>query len=239
MGLARCDIHENDQDLYARFMGGLNCDIQDILDYKEWTRFSQLYHLALKAEREVQGCQHSFKGNSSKPFSPRSTSEKEKTSTLVPQVPEVSKPVLQAPPTKKTSPLSPSSSGSANIICHRYKGMGHVMRDCPSMHAYIATGDGGYKSASNVEDEYRVAANLYAEEKAAGENGETIDSNTMTSHLRSILVQRALSAQPVPSNNAIICSVSSSWSATVLYLLLLMAGVATIWSVQIRSRCLA
>ena len=132
MGLARCDIHENDQDLYARFMGGLNCDIQDILDYKEWTRFSQLYHLALKAEREVQGHQHSFKGNSSKPFSPRSTSEKEKTSTLVPQVPEVSKPILQAPPTKKTSPLSTSSSGSANIICHRFKGMGHVMRDCPS-----------------------------------------------------------------------------------------------------------
>ena len=64
-------------------------------------------------------------------FPPRSTSEKEKTSTLVPQVPEVSKPVLQAPPTKKTSPLSPSS-GSANIICHRFKGMGHVMRDCPS-----------------------------------------------------------------------------------------------------------
>ena len=67
VGLARCDIHENDQDLYARFMGGLNCDIQDILDYKEWTRFSQLYHLALKAERKVQGHQHSFKGNSSKP----------------------------------------------------------------------------------------------------------------------------------------------------------------------------
>ena len=77
--------------------------------------------------------------------------------------------------------------------------MGHVMRDCPSMHAYIATGDGGYESASNVEDEYRVAANLYAEENAAGENGETIDSNTMTSHLRSILVLLALSAQLVPS----------------------------------------
>ena len=41
--------------------------------------------------------------------------------------------------------------------------MGHVMRDCPSMHAYIATGDGGYESAKDVEDEYRVAAaNLYA-----------------------------------------------------------------------------
>ena len=39
------------------FFGSLQRDIQDILDYKEWTRFSQLYHLALKAEREVQGHQ--------------------------------------------------------------------------------------------------------------------------------------------------------------------------------------
>jgi len=53
MGLARCDIHEDDQDLSARFMGGLNHDNQDILYYIEWTRFSQLYHLALKAERKV------------------------------------------------------------------------------------------------------------------------------------------------------------------------------------------
>jgi hypothetical protein len=55
IGLARCNIHEDDQDTCARFFGGLHHDIQDILDYKEWTRFNQLYHLALKAEREVQG----------------------------------------------------------------------------------------------------------------------------------------------------------------------------------------
>ena len=79
------------------------------------------------------------------------------------------------------------------------QGHGACDAGLPSRHAYIATGDDGYESASDVEDEYRVAANLYAEENAAGENGETIDSNTMTSHLRSILVQRVLSAQPVPS----------------------------------------
>jgi hypothetical protein len=54
ISLARCNIHEDDQDTCARFFGGLQGDIHDILDYKEWTRFSQLYHLALKAEREVQ-----------------------------------------------------------------------------------------------------------------------------------------------------------------------------------------
>lgn len=55
IGLARCDIHEDDVETSARFFGGLNRDIQNIVDYKEWNRFSQLYHIALKAEREVQG----------------------------------------------------------------------------------------------------------------------------------------------------------------------------------------
>ena len=42
-------------DKCSRFFGGLGREIQDVLDYKEWTRFSQLYHYAIKAEREVQG----------------------------------------------------------------------------------------------------------------------------------------------------------------------------------------
>ena len=53
IGLARCGIREDDEETSARFFGGLNCAIQNILDYKEWTRFSQLYHLALKSEWEV------------------------------------------------------------------------------------------------------------------------------------------------------------------------------------------
>ena len=35
IGLARCGIQENDDDCSARFFGGLNRDIQDILDYKD------------------------------------------------------------------------------------------------------------------------------------------------------------------------------------------------------------
>ena len=50
IGLAHCGIREDDDETSARFFGGLNRDIQNILNYKEWTHFSQLYHLALKAE---------------------------------------------------------------------------------------------------------------------------------------------------------------------------------------------
>ena len=81
IGLAHCGIREDDDEISARFFGGLNRDIQIILDYKEWTRFSQLYHLALKAEREVQGHrqdQLSFRFNTGRSFQQRSDVEKPK-----------------------------------------------------------------------------------------------------------------------------------------------------------------
>jgi hypothetical protein len=39
IGLARCDINEDNNDASARFFGGLNHDIQNIRDYKEWRNF--------------------------------------------------------------------------------------------------------------------------------------------------------------------------------------------------------
>jgi len=35
IGLARCGVNEDDADASARFFGGLNHDIQNILDYQE------------------------------------------------------------------------------------------------------------------------------------------------------------------------------------------------------------
>ena len=55
MGMLRCNLDEDEEPAMARFLGGLNREIQDILAYKEYTNVTRLFHLACKAEREVQG----------------------------------------------------------------------------------------------------------------------------------------------------------------------------------------
>ena len=55
IGMLRCGLVENDDAVMARFLGGLNQEIQDVLDYKEYNNITHLFHLACKAEREVQG----------------------------------------------------------------------------------------------------------------------------------------------------------------------------------------
>jgi hypothetical protein len=44
-------------------VAGLNCEIQNILEYKDYTNITCLFHFACKAEREVQGRNTSAKTN--------------------------------------------------------------------------------------------------------------------------------------------------------------------------------
>ena len=55
MGMLRCGLEENEVGAIARFFGGLNLEIQDILAYKKYNFVNRLFLLAYKAEREVQG----------------------------------------------------------------------------------------------------------------------------------------------------------------------------------------
>jgi hypothetical protein len=55
IGMLRCGLVENNDTAMAHFLEGLNREIQDVLDYKEYNNITRLFHLACKAGREVQG----------------------------------------------------------------------------------------------------------------------------------------------------------------------------------------
>ena len=63
MGMLRCNIEKDEEPAMARFMGGLNHEIQDILAYKEYNNITHLFHPTCKAKREVQGRRASAKNN--------------------------------------------------------------------------------------------------------------------------------------------------------------------------------
>jgi len=61
--MLRCGLVETEDATMARFVGGLNREIQDILAYKEYNSIDRLFLLAYKAEREVQGRRASMRTN--------------------------------------------------------------------------------------------------------------------------------------------------------------------------------
>jgi hypothetical protein len=55
IGMLRCNLEEREDAAMARFVAGLDHEILDILEYKDYTNITCLFHFACKAEREVQG----------------------------------------------------------------------------------------------------------------------------------------------------------------------------------------
>jgi hypothetical protein len=63
IGMLRCNLEDREDAAIARFVAGLNCEIQDILEYKDYINITRLFHFACNVEREVQGCHASAKTN--------------------------------------------------------------------------------------------------------------------------------------------------------------------------------
>jgi hypothetical protein len=93
------------------------------------------------------------------------------------------------------SSLSTTSTGrTSDIKCHRCHGVGHFQRDCPSKKYYIAIDDGGYVSASDVEDDFALQTNNVGD--LDDDDAEVFGSeHTEEYNTKTYVVQRVLSAQ--------------------------------------------
>jgi hypothetical protein len=115
-----------------------------------------------------------------------STSRAPSTSTTPPPSPHAA--------TKPSSSSTTPTSCTSDIKCHRCHGVGHFQCDCPSKKSYIATDNGGYVSASNVEDDFALQTNnvgdLDDDDVEVFGSEHTVEYNT-----KIYVVQQILSAQ--------------------------------------------
>ena len=143
-GLIRCGIVEENEAMLAR-----------------------LFHLACKAEREVQDRQAlartNFSAGRPSSWTPRAsstctaptppsgaTSSRDTRKQAQPPLSAKSTPVRAA---QSSSSSMASTRHTSDIICRRCKGRGHYVRECKSQRVMIATEDGGYESASDYDEE--------------------------------------------------------------------------------------
>jgi hypothetical protein len=172
IGMLRCNLEERQDAAMARFFAGLNHEIQDILDYKDYTNITCLFHFACKAEREVQGHHASAKtifsagrtnlwqhnnGRTTPPSpSPSRVAPSTSNNSSKPRVAATNSATRTPSATKSTPPPDESAASSSrvrDIQCHRCKGFGHVMCDCSSKRVLVVRDDGEYSSTSDFNED--------------------------------------------------------------------------------------
>jgi hypothetical protein len=188
-------LFEQDVAAMARFHGGRNREIQDILDYKEYVDVTTLFEYACKAEREVQGHRSRTYTNS---FAGRSP-----TSSSAPALPVLS--TTSTTPRERTAKhAAPPATGAVtstghtrDIQCHRCKGFGHVIRGCPNKRTLLIRDNGEYSSASDSEETQHA---MLATDHADNEEVHVAPGNA--DRYESLVAQRVLSTQVAqPENN--------------------------------------
>ena len=207
-GLIRCGLVEENEAMFARFLGGLNKPIQTILEYKEYNSITRLFHLACKAEREVQDREPR----------PRTNFSAGRTSSWAPRQPDTAsrsaapssanKPTMPpsrtpAPPPSSTSTAPARSSASSmgstgrtrDIQCRKCWGYGHIERECKTQRVMIVREDGEYDSASDYDEE--TLALISAQQGDDGHSDDDIDymAAEAADTYKSLVAQRALSVQ--------------------------------------------
>ncbi|WVZ63799.1 hypothetical protein U9M48_013404 [Paspalum notatum var. saurae] len=122
-----------------------------------------------------------------------------------------SAPALPAPSTTSTTPRDrtakptaspapgavPPTGRTRDIRCHRCKGFGHMIRDCPNKRTLLIRDNGEYSSASDSEElEHVLLATDHAARAAVHVNPDDAD------RYESLVVQRVLSTQvALPEKN--------------------------------------
>ncbi|KAK1665725.1 hypothetical protein QYE76_053884 [Lolium multiflorum] len=200
---------EDNEAMLARFFGGLNKEIQHILDYKEYNTITRLFHLACKAEREVQDRQPPWRkanvsaGRTSS-WTPRQSAPPSRGAASAPSTSKYTAPASRAPPAATPPPSAgpPRSSSSMastgktrDIQCRKCLGFGHIERECRTKRVMLVREDGEYDSASDFDED--TLALIAARDGANSDSEremEVMEADTADQY-RSLVAQRVLSVQ--------------------------------------------
>ena len=167
-----------------------------MLDYKEYNNITHLFHLACKAEREVQGRHtrthaNSFVGRTTSFHSaPKPVAVSPQAAPSPPSGTPSDKAAAKIPAPHQATKGASSSRRTKDIQCHRCKGFGHVIRDCPNKRTLIIRDNGEYSSSSDSEE--TIYAMLATD--VAGTEEEHVAA-TDADKYESLVVQRVLSTQ--------------------------------------------
>ncbi|XP_027362462.1 uncharacterized protein LOC113870064 [Abrus precatorius] len=137
----KCDIHEKEEQTIARFLGGLNPEISQLVQLQRYWTLDDVVKLAIRVEKQLPKRSIFQPSSSQSSFTPRKAQ---------PSQPAALNKTLSNP-VKDTSPKQPTQSKPSK--CFKCQGYGHIASDCPNRRV-VTIIEGEAYEASKEESEF-------------------------------------------------------------------------------------
>ncbi|XP_033139178.1 uncharacterized protein LOC103841606 [Brassica rapa] len=169
--MIKADVDEPKDATMARFLSGLNRDIQDRMELQEYGSVEQMLHKAILIEKQVKRKSFSKPAITSKPaYSPRpafapkpSYQDKGKSSSTTHNA------FKTDVPARDDKGKAVDTSGRArDIRCFKCQGLGHFAKNCPNQRVMILTENGEVESEDEQENKEDLRPIFDEEDKSFG-----------------------------------------------------------------------
>jgi len=157
--MIQANLEEDSEVTMARFLGGLNTDIRDIVELQEFVEIDDLIHKATQVEEQLKR-----KGATRRSFGSSSSGWKDKAKRegygAQPYSAKGSGSAAKGVKdtkegdSKVSKGKEPITKRTRDVTCFKCQGKGHYAYECPTRRTVIIKDDGGYTSESDAPDEF-------------------------------------------------------------------------------------
>ncbi|XP_017984225.1 PREDICTED: uncharacterized protein LOC108663577 [Theobroma cacao] len=155
----KCDVHEPKEQTVARYLGGLNVEITDVVQLQPYWNLNDVIRLALKVEK-----QQLRKSSMSSSRQKDSTSNRGRQSSAT-----IPPPKVNSSKTLNHKETTSTRAPNVNKKCFKCQGFGHITSDCPNRRIISLVEEEVMEEPSleEVDDELEIFNNEEIEEVSA------------------------------------------------------------------------